>query len=75
MFTCGICKKVSEPWEKAARVVVETREKIYPSRKGVHYFIDRSGVEQTRDDPGGRGQEIVREVLAHEKCGILPQRS
>ena len=71
MFTCGICKEVSKPREKATRLIVETREKLYPSRKSVNHFVDRNGVAQTRDDPGGIGREIVKEVLAHEKCGIL----
>lgn len=70
MFTCGICQEVSKPREKALHVVVETREKVYPVRRQANRFIDRSGMEQVRDDPGGTGYEIVREVLAHELCAI-----
>lgn len=71
MFTCGICTKHSKPGEKALHVVVETREKVYPERKSVNHFIDRNGIPQTRDDPGGTGREIVREVLAHELCAAV----
>lgn len=67
-FRCGICNEMSKPREKAFRVITETRMKQYPARPKVHIYTDRDGATQVRDDPGGVGQEIVKEVLAHERC-------
>lgn len=62
MFKCGICRKDSLPRETATRVVLQTRSRTYPFRKMAH----RNG----NDDPGGRGSEIVREVLVHRDCAM-----
>lgn len=67
-FRCGICGVQQEPRSKATRVVTETREKIYPERRQVHQFKNKEGHQEIRDDPGGKGQEIVKEVLACEGC-------
>lgn len=67
MFTCGICGKPSEPREKATTVVTESRERVYPYRKDAHSFI-AEGKQEIRDDPGGKGWEISREILAHSSC-------
>ena len=67
MFKCGICSEQSKPKEKAFRVVVQHREKIYPARRAAHEWIVE-GRTEVRDDPGGRGLEIAKEVLAHESC-------
>ncbi|MDJ0839593.1 MAG: hypothetical protein QNK37_23940 [Acidobacteriota bacterium] len=61
------------PKTKSNLVVLETREKAYPPqirpdrRKGGG---GRGGRGRRRDgeDPGGRGWEIVKEVLACESC-------
>jgi hypothetical protein len=55
MFRCDECKEISKPSEKPVRVVVETRNKIYPMRPQAY-------------DPGGTGTEIVREILVHSTC-------
>lgn len=67
MFNCGLCNTSSKPKETAYRIVVETREAIYPYREGVHKFR-KDGKRVVKDDPGGRGIEVAREVLAHKAC-------
>ena len=55
------------PGEKAFRVVTETRLKEYPRRAHANPCV-KFGKRETRDDPGGIGTEIVKEVLAHQSC-------
>ena len=75
MFHCGLCKRLTVPGEKGRRIPVETRERVYPYRRGAHVFWSGSTrvwrEEQkmlVRDDPGGVGRETVQEVLACERC-------
>lgn len=67
MFNCELCNTSSKPGETAFRVVVETRETTYPFREGVHKFR-KDGKKAIKDDPGGKGIEVAREVLAHREC-------
>lgn len=64
MFDCGVCGKFSKPGEKAERRVVETRKIVYPFRAAVHP-IKR---QKPKDDPGGTGTAIVKEVLVCPAC-------
>lgn len=69
MFLCGICNKLSTRNEKAVRVVTETRTAVYPFRKDAHKYIQFSDKKLViKDDPGGAGQQVVKEVQAHERC-------
>lgn len=68
MYLCGICNTQSKPGEKAHRVVTERRMAKYPAVLKAHKYRDSMGREVVRDDPGGEGIEIVKEVLAHERC-------
>ena len=67
MFRCNACQRLSEPNEPAVRVVVETRNKVYPPREKA---MKRGSGLTARwvSDPGGVGVEIVREELRHERC-------
>jgi hypothetical protein len=69
-FICGLCAVYTKPGEKAFRVIVETREKIYPYREGANVFVprDEPGKKIIKDDLGGKGREIVKEVLACAPC-------
>lgn len=67
MFKCGICKQSSSAREKVRRVVVETRNAVYPRIHDAHYYKDREGTWRKKDDPGGVGTEIVREMLICQK--------
>lgn len=67
MIKCGICNGQTATEEKVVRVVLETRPATYPYRNKVHRYV-KDGKVEWNDDPGGKGQEIVREVLAHKEC-------
>lgn len=49
-------------------MVVQTRSQSYPRREGIHRVPDlqnpsrKRKLVKRRDDPGGRGTEIVREL-------------
>jgi len=51
---------------KAFRVVVERREKLYPFRSAANRFEPTQN--RRPDDPGGKGWEIVKEILVCEAC-------
>lgn len=59
-FVCGFCKEQTSPGQKAKRVVVETEPITYP------YRVDAHG--KGKDDPGGHGTRIVKEVLVGPCC-------
>ncbi len=67
MYRCEVCGQLSQPSEPASVVVVETREKIYPRREQA---MKRGKGASMRwiEDPGGRGTEIVRQEIRHERC-------
>jgi len=69
-FKCGICGNTSKPHQSATRIVMETRDKIYPVRMGVHKFRNRLGTKIEKDDPGGIGKEIAKEILICPSCAV-----
>ena len=71
MFRCQICGQVSGAGTRANKVVLVSRAKNYTSRGGHEGFQRRfRGVRppKVEYDKGGKGHEIVREVLACEPC-------
>ena len=52
-YQCEKCKATQPHGTPSNRIVVETREKVYP-RRG--------------DDPGGKGFETVREMVVCPEC-------
>ena len=60
MFNCQDCGKTKGPKENSNRVVVQERNKTYAFRK--------EGQPDGNDDPGGRGKEIVCEVVVCNDC-------
>lgn len=68
MFNCGVCGKTSKAGERAVRVSMESRWVTYPPIKNAHHYWDRDGREIWKDDPGGEGAQIVKEVLSHKEC-------
>lgn len=69
MFPCGICHTMTRPGEKATRIVTATRNASYPFRRGAHRFR-KEKKRWIKDDPGGRGMEVVSEALACNKCAV-----
>ena len=68
MFRCHFCGEVVPPRTKVQNVIIESREKNYPGRRNVSRPVGpRSRV---KDDPGGSGREIVKEVKACPKCAL-----
>jgi hypothetical protein len=67
MFKCESCQRVIGPQVSATRVVIETRPVTYPFREKAHR-IKIEGKPKMIDDPGGVGQEIVREILVCPDC-------
>ena len=71
MYKCEICGTVSPPRTPAHKVVLETRSTSYAFRPKANACWKRKG--DTRkyvkiDDPGGRGRERAREVIACAAC-------
>ena len=67
MYRCEICKHLIGPNIPSHKVVVETRPATYPVRREANHFTKNRKVEK-RDDPGGSGFEIAREVIACANC-------
>jgi len=69
MYRCEICRNLISPNVPSHNVVVETRPVQYPQRRDANRFTKNRKVEK-RDDPGGSGVEIVREVIACPACAL-----
>ena len=67
MYQCEICRKVVPPNTPSYKIVVETRPVAYPRRPDANKTRVRGKIEK-RDDPGGQGFEIVRELRACPEC-------
>jgi len=73
MFRCQLCKCVAPPRTSPVRLVVERRKKKYPYRSHANYFT-HNGHSHWRDDPGGEGEEIVKELVVCAECAAaFPQ--
>ena len=72
MFRCQLCDEVVPPRTAAQRVVVRTRVRKYPFRREVNRLVRLSEKgkpkETFTDDPGGAGQEVVRELMVCLAC-------
>lgn len=67
MYRCHLCGVVVPPNTPVHRKVVETRRREYPFRKDAHLFF-KDGHLKKKDDRGGVGFEIVREVVVCPSC-------
>jgi hypothetical protein len=76
VFRCQLCREVVPRNTRPIRRVVETRERQYPFRPKANRFKRKrrpNDPECTkrvryRDDPGGRGREIARELALCPAC-------
>ena len=69
MYRCEVCRSVAGSGTPKLKIVVETRPRDYPPRPKVHFVPGRAGGQgKWVDDPGGHGNEIVREVTACPAC-------
>jgi hypothetical protein len=67
MFRCQICSCVAPPRIAPAHLVLEKRARLYPARARANLLVRNHKREHT-NDPGGQGEEIVREVLVCPEC-------
>lgn len=78
MYICSQCKELVTAKTKCYRIVTETREKIYPCRPKLYFGYVRRGDRIVksylwrcrRDDSGGKGREIAKEVNLCPKCAL-----
>lgn len=71
MFRCHHCGTVTPPRVSAETIVVKTRPRVYPHRPYAQRELFRpEGLQRLvrRDDPGGTGWEIVREIRVCPPC-------
>lgn len=76
MYKCSICGNHSEPGETQHKVVVATRMHDHPPRDDAYpRRMTATGEKVARDDPGGRGPQIEREVNACSHCALMHKHS
>jgi len=72
MFHCQLCQGVVPPRTPSQRLVVQSRKKEYPFRFQANTFtrLNDNGKRKEfhTDDPGGIGQEIVKELIVCPDC-------
>ncbi|MFO0965940.1 MAG: hypothetical protein U0793_10205 [Gemmataceae bacterium] len=72
MFRCQRCHCVVPPGTPCQRIVLRRRSKAYPQRARANVVVvqGKNGKpkKEYRDDPGGRGQEIVEEAAVCAAC-------
>ena len=71
MYICDLCHACIGPDKHPTKVVVETREVVYPERFAERVTEDWEGRERTETvmiDKGGKGWEIVKEISVCKSC-------
>jgi len=72
MFRCQLCQCIVAPRTPSQRLVLNWRSKEYPYRSRANTFVrtDEKGKrkEYHSDDPGGKGQEVAKEVIVCPTC-------
>ena len=67
MYKCEDCGELSSPGVKLNKVVVETRLHYFPYRKYAN-LVRIDGEWVWREDIGGKGLQIVREIGVCKEC-------
>lgn len=71
MYRCELCRRVVPPRTSEERVIIEVRDTRHPTRSSSQAPNKRGGRtnrKRWRDDPGGAGPQIAREVRACPDC-------
>jgi hypothetical protein len=71
VFNCGVCSEAVAPKVKANRIVVMTRGAQYHNV----YFREDEWGNRTRHEVDSQGTEIVKELLACDRCAGEPIRN
>jgi hypothetical protein len=77
-YRCDFCGAAVPPGTRLKLVTVDTRSRQYEPRLGANVFKkfqghDQKGVRTVKDDPGGRGWEIVSTRAGCGAC--LPKQT
>jgi hypothetical protein len=67
MYICALCGRRVGPNIPLNKRAVETRVVRYPKREEAHCF-SKNGKLTIKDDPGGAGQENVKEQNLCSEC-------
>lgn len=73
MYRCEICCTTVPPRTRRHLIAV-TRPARYPARDRV-YVVRGDGLRYAKDDPGGTGHEIAREIIACPACASAPSHA
>jgi hypothetical protein len=72
MFRCQLCQCVVPPHTPCQHLVVKRRSKEYPYRSRANVVVvsepPKKRKKEYRDDPGGEGREIAKEVIVCPTC-------
>ncbi|WP_164008615.1 hypothetical protein [Pyxidicoccus trucidator] len=74
MYRCQSCQKSVGPRVSSHRVTVATRLTEFPARPGTQRHAEGRRV-RWKDDPGGMGLQIARELQVCGPCATARQRS
>ena len=67
MFVCKHCHTQFPPNTPSYLYPIKKRSKTYPKRPKANQFVE-DGKIQKRDDPGGTGWEIEKEIIVCVDC-------
>jgi hypothetical protein len=75
VYQCQSCSKIVPAHIPSFQITVKTRFKSYPHRSEANWFkltkadsLSRKSRWESRDDPGGSGAEIVKEIRVCPNC-------
>jgi hypothetical protein len=72
MFRCQLCQCVVPPRTPCHHLVLKRRSKEYPHRSKANVVVvkepPKKPKKEYRDDPGGDGQEIEKEMIVCPTC-------
>lgn len=74
MYRCQSCQKSVGPGVPCHRVTVATRLTVFPARPSCQRTV-QDGRVKWKDDPGGTGPQIVRELGVCGACASSHQQS
>ena len=80
MYRCQLCQSVVPAKTPCHRLVLQWRKKEYPFRPRANVLVrkpspDKKPKEEYRDDPGGQGYEIVKEIIVCTACAASQSRT
>lgn len=67
MYRCDSCGRLAAPHLRSHRLVAEVREVTHPRRSRAQRVPGKSR-DQWKDDAGGHGTQVVREITCCPAC-------